>query len=145
MLGDWGGSGCADLNRDKRVDGSDLGLLLGLLGPCDSCGDPDTGGCLSANIRPGCADEDCCDAVCLIDPACCADAWDSNCVTVALDLCAPGCGDPEAGSCFTQHLAPGCADAECCAAVCDVLPRCCEIAWDALCVEFATGLPACGN
>lgn len=145
MLGDWGGSGCADLNDDQQVDGGDLGLFLGLFGPCEPCGDPAAGGCLSPNPGPGCGDDDCCESVCMIDPACCADAWDSSCVTVALDLCAPGCGDPEAGSCFTEHLAPGCADAECCAAVCDLLPRCCEVVWDTLCVEFATGLPACGN
>lgn len=145
LLGDWGGSGCPDLNHDGHVDGADIGLLLGLLGPCPTCGDPDSGGCLSTHPTPGCGDQDCCESVCRIDPACCASGWDQACVATALDLCAPGCGDPAAGSCLAEHLAPGCSNGACCAAVCDLLPRCCEIAWDSLCVEYATSLPACGN
>ena len=113
--------------------------------PCEPCGDPASGGCLPPHPQPGCADDDCCESVCVIDPTCCSEAWDTACATAAQELCAPGCGDPESGSCFTQHLAPGCADRDCCTAVCDLLPRCCEIAWDALCVEFASELPACGN
>ncbi len=145
MLGAWGDPGCTDLDGNGLTDGADLGLLLGLLGPCPACGDPDSGGCLSTHPGPGCADQECCDSVCLVDPACCADDWDDACVGQALALCASSCGDPNSGPCLEEHPAPGCADPACCAAVCDVLPRCCEVAWDSLCVEFASTQPACGN
>lgn len=145
MLGAWNGSGCPDLDHDGLVDGGDLGLLLGLLGPCPACGDPDSGGCLSPHVNPGCADDDCCTSVCVVDPSCCDANWDAACVALALDLCAASCGDPGAGSCLIAHPSPGCSNGACCAAVCDVLPRCCEISWDTLCVEFASTRPACGN
>jgi hypothetical protein len=145
MLGAWGDPGCTDLNGDGLTDGADLGLLLGVLGPCSACGDPDSGGCLFPHPGPGCADLSCCETVCLVDPACCAGDWDQSCAEQARQICAPGCGDPDAGPCLVEHLSPGCSDAACCSVVCDVLPRCCEIAWDSLCVEFASRQDVCGN
>ena len=34
LLGSWGGSGAADLNGDGTVNGADLGALLGAFGDC---------------------------------------------------------------------------------------------------------------
>ena len=34
LLGSWGGRGSADFDGDGRVDGIDLGMLLGAWGPC---------------------------------------------------------------------------------------------------------------
>ena len=143
LLGGWGEGGCTDLNEDGNTDGADLGLLLGSLGPCPACGVPDAGGCLNANATPGCEDANCCGAVCMVDPACCSDAWDFACASQARQVCAPACGNPDAGPCNETHLAPGCSDPVCCAAVCELLPRCCAEQWDEVCVKFAAELEAC--
>jgi len=47
------------------------------------------------------------------------------------------CGNPKGGDCYVQHAGPGCADQACCEAVCRIDVRCCEIGWDAACVEQA--------
>ncbi|MCA9286356.1 MAG: hypothetical protein KDA22_14115 [Phycisphaerales bacterium] len=41
------------------------------------------------------------------------------------------------GDCFTPHPGPGCDDVACCDVVCTMAPQCCEIAWDAPCVNLA--------
>ncbi len=43
------------------------------------CGDPDAGSCTAAHSSPNCADADCCNLVCSIDPFCCNNQWDSLC------------------------------------------------------------------
>lgn len=48
------------------------------------------------------------------------------------------CGGPGAGDCLSAHGAPNCDDADCCQVLCATLdPSCCQIAWDASCVELA--------
>ena len=47
------------------------------------------------------------------------------------------CGSPTAGDCTSAHPSPACADAECCLAVRELDPYCCDTAWDAACVAFA--------
>lgn len=53
--------------------------------PCPlSCGDPDAGSCVAAHATPFCDNPACCEAVCIVDPFCCQDHWDSGCVKTAL-------------------------------------------------------------
>ena len=48
-------------------------------GKTDSCGDPDSGSCQTANGTPYCNDQSCCEAVCVQDPFCCNTEWDQLC------------------------------------------------------------------
>ena len=143
LLAAWNQPGCTDLDGSGKTDGADLGLLLGLLGPCPTCGDPNAGGCLDPHPNPGCADAECCLAVCDIDPGCCDAAWDVQCTKIATKVCDPGCGDADSGPCLESHPEPGCDDPGCCRRVCEILPRCCDIAWDEACVQFALRIPDC--
>lgn len=117
-------------------------------GPCDDacpvppCGDPAAGGCCKPNGTPNCSDEECCEAVCLIDPFCCNEAWDLNCALIAGDeckLCGAGlsCGDPDSGPCDEPHPEPYCDDDKCCEFVCILDATCCSVGWDADCVALA--------
>ena len=56
-----------------------------------------------------------------------------------------GCGDSGAGDCFSAHSTAHCFNMACCDAVCQVAPDCCGVAWDALCVDAAGTLTACGG
>ena len=49
----------------------------------------------------------------------------------------PICGDPDAGDCYVANGTPGCSNAACCESACNHHPFCCEVAWDALCVDWA--------
>jgi hypothetical protein len=143
LFANWGAGGCTDLDGNGRTNGHDVGLLLRRLGGCTDCGRIDAEACFAAHSSPGCDDESCCSQVCAIDPACCLDGWDVHCADAALLLCTEGCGDPAAGSCHQPHTNPGCDDAECCYAVCEYLPRCCQDMWDGLCTQIAGSLPPC--
>ena len=143
LLAAWNQPGCTDLDHSGKTDGADLGLLLGLLGPCSNCGDPSAGSCFDPHQSPGCGDTECCNDVCEIDPACCENAWDVQCVKLAAKSCATECGDADAGSCLEAHPGPGCEDSDCCRRVCEVLPRCCDLSWDEACAQFALQLPGC--
>jgi len=64
----------------------------------------------------------------------------------------PPCSS-DAGPCDEPNGSPGCAETACCEAVCAFFTYCCEIEWDADCVEFralfpdsceGTFNPACG-
>jgi hypothetical protein len=46
------------------------------------------------------------------------------------------CG-PGAGRCDEPHETPGCYTPSCCERVCQLLPECCETAWDQTCVDWA--------
>jgi hypothetical protein len=57
---------------------------------------------------------------------------------------------PFEGDCCVSDGTPGCANPACTAAVCDVIPSCCDVAWDAACAAEAMnqpfvchGLPSC--
>ena len=50
----------------------------------------------------------------------------------------PECGAAGAGSCIEEHVEGGCDNFACCETVCAFEPACCDVAWDALCVEYAT-------
>ncbi len=144
MLGSWGGPGPCDF------DGGGTGIndLLELLtewGPCPTssgCGSTKAGSCYVAGPLTGCDNVTCCGAVCDSDPSCCDIAWDANCVTLALGLCAD-CGEPDAGDCCVGHETQGCNDAACCEAMCVTDSFCCNFTWDELCAEQAASNPAC--
>jgi hypothetical protein len=109
---------------------------------CTGCGGAGTPGCLTPHNQPGCANEDCCDAVCAVDSFCCSVEWDEICVDEALDLC-QGCGAPGSGSCFATDGTPGCNDTTSCQKVCAADPFCCQTSWDGLCVNAANQLCNC--
>jgi len=52
------------------------------------CGSPTTGACNEVHTTPACADAECCNTVCDLDPYCCETEWDAMCVKVAAGLCA---------------------------------------------------------
>ena len=102
---------------------------------CTSCGDDDAGSPYQIH-GPGSNDMECCRLVCGLDPACCVDEWDENCISSSVRLCA-GCGSEEAGSPFLNNGTPGCDDADCCIRVCEIDPFCCETSWDSNCARSA--------
>ena len=146
LLARWNEVGCSDLNQDGKVNGGDLGLMLSLFGSCSDCGRADTGDCYSSSKFVGCEDSDCCDMVCSIDPLCCNNLWDNLCANQAVEMCI-GCGNPANGPCFEAHNTPGCNDPQCCEKVCKNDPACCNVTWDASCVQDAVSLCdfSCGN
>jgi hypothetical protein len=108
--------------------------------PGPSCGDPETGDCLSANGSPFCENAACCETVCADDPFCCDTEWDQVCADLAAELCAPApvdCGDPNAGDCNVANGTPFCENADCCDEVCGFDPFCCEVEWDEYCAQQA--------
>jgi hypothetical protein len=102
------------------------------LGQC-----PSPGSCVVPHGTPGCDDAVCCDAVCAEDVFCCKGSWDLACVQIAVQLCdtCPGPGD-----CLTFNGSPGCEDEQCCEAVCEMEPLCCQTKWDGQCAGIAEGL-----
>jgi hypothetical protein len=112
------------------------------------CGDPAAGNCKEVHPNPGCADFDCCNAVCEVDPFCCIVTWDFACTRATEQLCSinPACGNPGSGSCFVRHPTPGCEDAGCCGRVCTFDPLCCELIWDQDCADLAVSICTdCGD
>lgn len=127
---------CAELAR-SQCDGPDEAC------PLPECGSSVLPSCCVASTSPNCSEEKCCEAVCRVDPFCCASAWDTTCVLRALKEaqcdCSDegGCGSASAGDCFSPHKEPGCDDVGCCKFVCSIDLSCCEQAWDASCVAIA--------
>ena len=58
---------------------------------CGVCGDPDAGSCYESNGSVGCSDQDCCEAICNVDPYCCVVSWDASCRNKAQSGDYPGC------------------------------------------------------
>jgi hypothetical protein len=113
-----------------------------------TCGAPGSGDCCADHGTPGCDDEDCCAAVCAIDPFCCDTAWDGICADEAqaeplCEECVFACGVPGSGDCCIDDGTPGCDDADCCNAVCASDPFCCDTAWDGICAGEAQAEPLC--
>ncbi len=80
---------CAFLGGFFQGEGSTCST--GLCPP--NCGNPQAGSCCSPHAAPGCADHNCCQAVCMSDPFCCTVAWDSVCVSHTLSFPSQcGCG-----------------------------------------------------
>ena len=115
------------------------------------CGEILAGSCYIPRKNPYCDDESCCESVCIVEPFCCNDAWDENCVALAQEVCTE-CGDVYAGSCLSPHPGPACSDQDCCEEVCSVDPFCCLQRWDGSCAVAASFYPdlcgrdqSCGN
>lgn len=104
-------------------------------GGFDSCA-ASSGSCTTGRTTPGCNDVECCNAVCLADPYCCLNEWDSECVTIEGRTCFTAC-QSSAVQCDTSHDGPGCDDAACCAEVCPRDPSCCTTAWTDACAQLA--------
>ena len=47
--------------------------------------------CCSTSVFPGCSDAVCCEKVCAVDPSCCDQYWDMDCVNAAKAMC-EACG-----------------------------------------------------
>ena len=110
-------------------------------GVCGGAGAPD---CFTVHDFPACDDPYCCNTVCSADPFCCDTEWDSQCVNAALAKCT--CGGAQTGNCFQNHTTPYCKNAECCNAVCEADPFCCNDHWDNLCASEAGQICAsCGG
>lgn len=107
------------------------------------CGDPCNKSCLEVHPQPYCNDSWCCEAVCAVDPFCCASTWDTLCVQIAFQRCAGVCGQPTSGNCFAEHLGTGCSIGACCREVCLADPTCCSEEWDAACATLARSLGPC--
>ncbi|MHC4305094.1 MAG: hypothetical protein ACYTFF_01380 [Planctomycetota bacterium] len=76
--------------------------IFGAEQACISC--PGEGDCCEANGTPACDDEECCTAVCEIDPFCCDTEWDDACAALAQEICVGLCPvlgslDIKPGSC----------------------------------------------
>lgn len=97
--------------------------------------------CCSASDLPGCAEEACQDTVCAIDEFCCENEWDGICAEEAQIFCGALCA-PEISDCCIVHLTGGCVNNACEDLVCDTIPSCCDITWDATCVAQAQNV--CG-
>lgn len=128
----------------------------------DGCGEPGTIDCCNTagSTTPGCQNEICCALVCYCDPFCCDVAWDQHCADYppwllsgclcgppancgAKNLCPHLCTDDE-HECCTAHGAPGCpVKPDCEACVCAQDAFCCNVSWDTLCANLATG--ECAN
>ena len=58
------------------------------LGACLlACGDPQSGGCFTANGSPGCENMACCQTICAEDLFCCDTEWDQTCADAAATEC----------------------------------------------------------
>ena len=107
---------------------------------------PSPGSCFVPHATPGCDSPGCCSQVCAIAGLeyCCETVWDADCAARAIEVC-DDCGDPFAGSCLRAHTTPNCVVEECCRAVCDIDPFCCEVVWDGLCAETARTRGECND
>jgi hypothetical protein len=77
------------------------------------CGSPTAGSCYAPHATGACDELTCCNAVCAVDPSCCASAWDSICVIVAEKVCTVVCkpvtdpgADAEIESCGSRSNDP---------------------------------------
>ncbi len=127
------GSGGALFSPGTNIDGS---LFSGCVIEEPACGDLDAGGCFEDNGTPYCSDEECCLAVCAVDPFCCDNEWNAGCAFGASVACR-NCGDPETGDCFEDNGTPYCRDDSCCSTVCAMNPSCCEGPWNQACADMA--------
>ncbi|MCK4660445.1 MAG: hypothetical protein KAV82_13065 [Phycisphaerae bacterium] len=55
------------------------------------------------------------------------------------------CGSTTAGDCFVENSTPFCNNLECCEAICDMMPECCEVQWTQACADAAAINSICNN
>jgi hypothetical protein len=120
-------------------------------GNYNTCG-PGRGSCtdFGGNGTAGCEIENCCNAVCEVDPFCCLSEWDSRCAVEAIGICSGNFFECNqfAGSCTGSqgNGSPGCNDIACCSDVCSEDTWCCVVEWDEVCAlrEASVCQLACG-
>ncbi len=87
--GKLGGCNADSTEAQCIIDGGDY---LGDGTTCDECPPAacidGVGSCFEFHGNPGCDDQECCTAVCLLNPICCAFFWDQGCVDQADVICA---------------------------------------------------------
>ena len=139
---------CCDVVWDATCAAEAQGLCTGSFPVCSTS----TGACETGNVGPGCANEACCNSVCVIDPFCCTDAWDDFCATEAASICGFNCGTEgtrnnnacsEVAVPGTNFPLGGCSDETACRDVCAEAPDCCVEAWDQRCVCLADPSDPC--
>jgi subtilisin-like proprotein convertase family protein len=145
LIGQWGMAGVpCDFGLGLvGVDTPDFLAIIANWGPCQA---PHAGNCCAANFSPGCDNVACERAICVIDPTCCDDEWDSTCADLAVLNAAcecPGCGNPAAGDCLVSNGSPYCDDLDCCESICTADAFCCDNTWDLLCADAAALDPNC--
>jgi hypothetical protein len=128
---------CCEVLWDESCAGIARTVCCGPVG----CGNWCAGSCFEPHEGPFCNDPACCDAVCDVDPFCCGSRWDGLCAAAADLRCRTLCGVPDSGSCFLPKQTPSCSDQTCCIAVCEADPTCCSTAWDSVCAGLAAGDP----
>jgi hypothetical protein len=69
-------------------------LVVTAIGVEPTCGDPALENCCEERSGPYCNDIACCNFVCMLDPVCCAEAWDRTCVGAAALFCSDSCATP---------------------------------------------------
>lgn len=99
------------------------------------CYPPGTESCCAPHMTTGCDLSDVQACVCGMDPFCCNNEWDGQCVTEATDDCGGCMGG--AGDCCLANGTAGCDDPAIEACVCASLPSCCGVEWSAPCVDEA--------
>ena len=131
LLAAWGKcGGCPeDLDGNGVVAGSDLGVLLSVWGECPGGGGP-TGACCLGEACWQVGEADCAEA---------GGSYKGDGSECGADTCEP----PVPGSCCEVGEAAGCIDLICANAVCQTLPDCCDVQWDADCADLAIEL--CNN
>lgn len=101
------------------------------------------GSCCAPSTALGCGDDVMKDCVCDIRPACCSEAWDIACVTIADRTCSDGCFTGNNDCCAATPDDAGCSEPATWGCVCPEDPFCCEEFWDALCVGVAVDCGMC--
>ena len=124
---------CCDIEWDDFCAGEAAGLCTGSF---ESCGAVGTGDCGVGSGGAGCADDTCCNTVCMEDPFCCVTTWDDLCAERATAACGLTCG-AGAGSCFVSNGTPGCQTESCCQRICETDTFCCTTVWDQECADLA--------
>ncbi len=111
----------------------------------DSVCETATGSCFIPQDHPGCGLPECCQLICNeLAPVCCDEEWDSLCAGAAVEYCDTTITCPGADDCYEAHASPSCVNEDCCVAVCDELPACCQFEWTQECAELAFDECPCG-
>ncbi|MEX1367618.1 MAG: hypothetical protein AB1Z98_31100 [Nannocystaceae bacterium] len=101
------------------------------------CYPPGTESCCNPHMSTGCDVPEVQACVCGLDPFCCDNEWDAQCVDEANNDCGGCMGPGGPGDCCMANGTPGCDDAGIEACVCASLPSCCGVEWQPACVDEA--------
>ncbi len=113
-----------------------------------SCVEPDAGSCshspcvFGEALSNSC--NDCAERICGVDPSCCSDKWDMDCVALTATVCDVSCGasacNQDACTASTAPMDESCDDAltvgqDYISDVCATMPSCCSTAWTDACID----------